>query len=108
MVADVAPNAEFELEHQNYMELEMDDAIGDTSDHDHNFTQSTTPQRVHRKTYFEVARFEDTQSWRQWMSEPEQQTWAKWEFNLSLICFIINKYFAQICKILLFVYETQD
>lgn len=77
VVADVAPNAEFELEHQNYMELEMDDAIGDTSDHDHNFTQSTTPQRVHRKTYFEVARFEDTQSWRQWMSEPEQQTWAK-------------------------------
>ena len=64
---------------QSNEKLEMEDAIDDDDISDPNYTQSTSAQQAHqRTTYHEVARFADAQAWRQWMTKPEQQLWAKW------------------------------
>ena len=54
---------------------------------DHNFTpqQHPTPtQSLRRQTYVEVARFSNVQFWHEWMTEPGQNTWTKWELIICL------------------------
>ena len=59
-------------------EMEMENVVGDQD-----FTQSSTQAdipRAKRQDYVEIARFENSQLWREWMSEPEQELWRRFEF----------------------------